>query len=104
MASMNKIGLYDISRYRSELMGLAMVLIILFHVRLPQSDFFFGLKRCGSVGVDMFMFLSGVGLWFSWTRTPSLKYWETLVLTINVVLTIIVTIPLSFFYINLFYI
>lgn len=68
------ITLADISRFRGELMGIAMVLIILFHIRLPQTDLGFGLKGVGDVGVDMFMFLSGIGLWFSWTKTPSLKH------------------------------
>ena len=62
------IQLANISRYRGELMGLAMLFIVLFHVALPRSDAFFGLRRMGNIGVDMFLFLSGVGLWFSWSR------------------------------------
>ena len=68
------IELANISRYCGEAMGAAMLFIILFHVGLDRSDPFFGLRRCGNVGVDMFLFLSGVGLWFSWTKTPSLKH------------------------------
>ena len=68
------IELANISRYRGELMGTAMLFIILFHVGLSRNDPFFGLHRCGNVGVDMFLFLSGVGLWFSWTKEPSLKH------------------------------
>ena len=64
--------LATISRYRGELMGLAMLFIILFHVWLPRNDMFFGLRRCGNVGVDMFLFLSGIGLWYSWSKRPSL--------------------------------
>lgn len=71
------IELANISRYRGELMGAAMLFIILFHVNLNRSDPFFGLRRCGNVGVDMFLFLSGVGLWFSWTKHPSLKHFFT---------------------------
>lgn len=65
------IELANISRYRGELMGIAMLFIILFHVSLPRSDWFFGLRRLGNIGVDMFLFLSGVGLWFSWVRRSS---------------------------------
>ena len=65
------IELANISRYRSELMGAAMLFIILFHVPLDRSNEFFGLRRCGNVGVDMFLFLSGIGLWFSWVKNPS---------------------------------
>ena len=57
-----------ISRYRGELMGAAMLFIVLFHVWLPRTDAFFGLRRTGNIGVDIFFFLSGVGLWFSWTK------------------------------------
>ena len=63
------IELADISRYRGELMGAAMLFIILFHVQLPRSDMFFGLRRMGNIGVDLFLFLSGIGLWFSWVST-----------------------------------
>ena len=58
----------DLSRYRGELMGIAMLFIILFHVYLPRQHAFFGLHRLGNVGVDMFFFLSGIGLWYSWSK------------------------------------
>ena len=66
----------DLSRYRAPLMGFAMIIVMLFHVPLSRSDLFYGLMRCGNNGVDMFLFLSGIGLWFSWTKkahplTPS---------------------------------
>ena len=66
------VALANLSRYRGELMGAAMLFIILFHVNLPRSDMFFGLRRCGNVGVDMFFLLSGIGLWYSWTKRPEL--------------------------------
>lgn len=68
------IELADISRYRGELMGLAMIFVMLFHVWLPKSNPMYGLVRCGNVGVDIFLFLSGIGLWYSWTKNPSLKH------------------------------
>lgn len=68
------IELANISRFRGELMGAAMLFIILFHISLPRDDAFFGLRRMGNVGVDMFLFLSGIGLWFSWTRNPSVRH------------------------------
>ena len=65
------IELANISRFRGELMGAAMLFVILFHVSLPRSDAFFGLRRMGNIGVDIFLFLSGIGLWFSWMKeTP----------------------------------
>lgn len=68
-----RLCLADISRFRGELMGLAMLFIILFHVWVRRDDPFYGLHRCGNVGVDMFLFLSGVGLWFAWTRNPDTR-------------------------------
>ena len=64
------IELANISRFRAEQMGAAMLFVILFHVALDRGDSFYGLRRCGNVGVDIFLFLSGVGLWFSWVKTP----------------------------------
>lgn len=71
------IELQNISRYRGELMGAAMLFIMLFHVELARSDLFFGLRRMGNIGVDMFLFLSGVGLWFSWMKNPSYRHFYT---------------------------
>ena len=67
------IELANISRYRGELMGAAMLFIILFHVALPRWDAFYGLRRMGNIGVDIFLFLSGVGLWFSWVKRPDVR-------------------------------
>lgn len=68
------IELANISRFRAQQMGFAMLIIILFHVALPRFDPFYGLRRMGNIGVDIFLFLSGVGLWFSWMKTPSFRH------------------------------
>ena len=68
------IELANISRFRGALMGIAMLIIILFHVDLARSDMFFGLRRMGNLGVDMFLLLNGIGLWFSWMKTPSYRH------------------------------
>lgn len=68
------IELGNISRFRAEQMGAAMLFVILFHVALDRGDPFYGLRRCGNVGVDIFLFLSGVGLWFAWSKTPSVSH------------------------------
>ncbi len=60
-------------------MGFAMIIVMLFHVPLSRSDAFYGLMRCGNNGVDMFLFLSGIGLWYSWTKPSSeSSFWEKL--------------------------
>jgi len=70
--SLPRIEISSLSRYRAELMGAAMIFIILFHVFVRRSDPFFGLHRLGNIGVDMFLFVSGIGLWFAWTKNQSL--------------------------------
>ena len=49
MIKIKDIELANISRFRGELMGVAMLFIILFHVALPREDAFFGLRRMGNV-------------------------------------------------------
>lgn len=72
------IQLSDLSKYRGALMGVAMLIIILFHMPISRKSVWFGLARCGNVGVDMFLFLSGIGLWYAWTKNPSFRnfYWR----------------------------
>ena len=66
------INFSDLSRHRSALMGVAMLMVMLFHVNGPLHDTLWQcMLRCGNVGVDMFLFLSGIGLWFTWTRTDA---------------------------------
>ena len=73
-----RIEFSDISRYRGELMGLAMLFVMLFHVAMPKSYAMYGLVRCGNVGVDMFLLLSGIGLWYAWSKRPRVIdfYWR----------------------------
>lgn len=70
---MTPIALHDLSRFRGVLMGIAMLVVMMFHVGFSRHDtFWFCVNRCGNVGVDMFLFLSGIGLWYAWTKAPSL--------------------------------
>lgn len=62
------IELGKISKYRGELMGFAIIIVMLFHIPLSRADAFFGLRRMGNLGVDIFFFLSGIGLWYSWAK------------------------------------
>ena len=59
----------QLSRYRAALMGLAMLFVMCFHVPMAKGELMYGVVRLGNIGVDMFLFLSGIGLWFSWTKT-----------------------------------
>ena len=68
---MKPIAIHDLSRYRGELMGVAMLVVMLFHVGGNRHEtIWLCMGRCGNVGVDMFLFLSGIGLWYSLSSRP----------------------------------
>lgn len=72
---MKDIELSWLSKHRSALMGFAMLIIVLFHVcGMRHETLWLCLARCGNVGVDMFLFLSGIGLWFAWSKQPSFSH------------------------------
>ncbi len=69
---------HDFSKYRTLLMGLQILFIIYFHFLehcrganinfgFPQKVFY---TFWGSSGVDLFLLLSGMGLYFSWKKNP----------------------------------
>ena len=72
--------LYEVSRIRPYLMGIATLWITLYHCKylnLFNSSFltrtrllgiFTRIEATGNCGVDLFFFLSGLGLYFSYTR------------------------------------
>lgn len=64
-----------LSRQRGALMGLAILIVVMFHVSQPRSSDFYGLCRLGNVGVDVFLFVSGMGLWFAWQKSQSLLHY-----------------------------
>ena len=77
---MKPFDLHEISRLRPYLMGIATLWITFYHCKylnLFQSEFltrtrllgiFTRIESIGNCGVDLFFFLSGLGLYFSYTR------------------------------------
>lgn len=70
-----------INKYRRELMGIAILWITLYHC-LADPVKALGIPVLGTVlsrgwlGVEIFLFLSGIGLFFSMRRNPDAKqYW-----------------------------
>ena len=64
-----------LSKFRSELMGLACLWIILHHNSFDWPESLEALERFskyGNLGVDVFLLLSGVGLYYAWTKKPKL--------------------------------
>ncbi len=59
-----------VSRYRDELKGLAMLWIVWFHSGLKLPGVFDDLRLLGYGGVDVFLFLMGMGLSYSLRKNP----------------------------------
>ena len=62
----------DISTYRSELMGWAIVWIMMLHFTFTQIKTLGFIAQYGFAGVEIFMFVSGFGLFFSLDKNPQL--------------------------------
>lgn len=73
MISFNKKGVFaDITKYRSSLMGIAMLSVFLFHSMGDwMPPFIHNIAANGAIGVDVFLFLSSIGLTYSITKNPS---------------------------------
>ncbi len=69
------------SKYRGIIMGLATLSVIFFHFCEDKKVYKFGYdgfielfsKIVGSSGVDIFLFVSGLGLYYSWKKNPNYK-------------------------------
>lgn len=64
-----------ISKERTSLMGLAIIGIMFFHMSLNLSTFpiLFKIKALGNIGVDIFLFLSAIGLYYSCQKSYDIK-------------------------------
>ncbi|NDV68281.1 acyltransferase [Dysgonomonas sp. 25] len=66
-----------LSKYRTELMGISVIWIMLFHGTFHVDINFFPVK-IGFAGVDIFFMLSGFGLYFASLKKPSLlKFYKS---------------------------
>ena len=74
----------DLSKYRNELFGLSIIQILIFHYfenyfNLGDNNHIITIigktynYTLGDVGVEIFLFLSGMGLYFSLTRNDSIN-------------------------------
>ena len=75
---MIKIDLELLSKYRTPLMGISALLIIICHAstyHVEMSPVVRFLLSFGNVGVDIFLFLSGIGCWYSLNRGGALSKW-----------------------------
>ena len=63
----------DISTYRSQLMGWAIIWIMMLHFCFKQISPLGFVAQYGYAGVEIFMLVSGFGLYFSLDKDPHLK-------------------------------
>lgn len=74
-----KINWKIISQYRNELFGIAVILVMLTHSSVyawPEGELAGILRKAcqqGSMGVDIFLFLSGMGLFFSLKKDGNIR-------------------------------
>jgi peptidoglycan/LPS O-acetylase OafA/YrhL len=72
----NHMDLGRISRYRTEIMGLACMYIVAFHNIFDWPAAFRPLKyllSAGNIGVEVFLIMSGIGLYFAYYRNDETK-------------------------------
>ena len=64
---MNQFQCEKLSTSRTTLMGLAMLLVVFFHssIVIPPLHVLLFIKQSGDIGVDIFLFVSGIGIFFS---------------------------------------
>lgn len=104
-------NLFSISEARNVIFGIATLWIGLFHSdQLTLSvltknqfliDAFKYFRGCGNIGVDMFLFLSGVGLFFSFTKDSNvLSFWKKRLMRVLPSAFLIATFYFSLRYVN----
>lgn len=72
---MEKSVLQKILKYRGELMGLAILWVMLYHTNIETGiGFLNGMKLAGYGGVDIFLFVSGMGIYYSLKKNDLKKY------------------------------
>lgn len=62
----------DISVYRSELMGWSILWVMMLHFTFNQIDSLGFVAQYGFAGVDIFMMVSGLGLYYSLNKYPNI--------------------------------
>ena len=64
-----------ISKYRTQIMGIAVLWIAILHATMwfPIEPINWLFKALGQNGVDIFLFLSSFGLYYSWQKDPDTK-------------------------------
>lgn len=61
-----------LSKYRTQLMGIAILFIAFFHCSIESDSTIFNFfKFLGDFGVDIFFFISGIGMYYTMLKNPT---------------------------------
>ena len=73
MKQKGSFGLYNLSRYRNEIYGVSILWIVLYHAFMIGYEWpvYLAFLKCGLAGCDVFLFLSGISLYFSYLKYES---------------------------------
>ena len=71
---MGKISLAYLSDFRTQIMGFAVIGVMIVHIGFNVPSLFTYLQTQGDLGVDFFAFLSGFGIFFALKKVKSLSY------------------------------
>lgn len=74
--NMKKWNLFNISKSRDLLFGIAVILVVFYHcydLKFEYVGILRNIKNIGNIGVDIFLYLSAIGLYFSFTNNPNIK-------------------------------
>ncbi len=67
------IELFNISRFRSEIYGFAILWIMVFHSKAVYPAFLRFFFSKGNMGCEIFLFISGISLFFAFQKKPTLS-------------------------------
>lgn len=79
---------FDLERFsnaRTSIMGYAMLLVVVFHssIDVGSIGIINFIKSIGDIGVDIFLFVSGIGIWFALQKYQRFtEYWHRRLLRI----------------------
>lgn len=86
-----------ISKNKIFLMGIAMILVAIFHSPfIISNNILMYIKNKLYIGVDIFLFLSGIGIYYSYTKNNNKKYFYKKRFLRILPVTMIITILFSF--------
>lgn len=64
----------NISKSRTMLMGLAMIMIMIFHTTIKMPAILDLAKNFGDFGVNIFFLISGFSMFYAWKKDSDLKH------------------------------